>query len=101
MPQEPLVIQDAPGLEDGQRVLKLSGPLILTNIFEFQSSNFSPRCVPIPPGRLSSTSPMSPTSTRQELAHWSALISVTRRMAVGSISPECPTESTTLSTLPV
>jgi|SRR5438105_1964062 len=37
MPQEPLVIQDAPGLEDGQRVLKLSGPLILTNIFEFQS----------------------------------------------------------------
>jgi anti-sigma B factor antagonist len=37
MPQEPLVIEDIPGLKDGQRVLRLRGPLVMTTLFEFQA----------------------------------------------------------------
>ena len=37
MPQEPLVIEDIVGPKDGQRILRLTGPIILTNLFDFQS----------------------------------------------------------------
>jgi len=37
MPQEPLVIEDTAGPKDGQRILRLSGPLIITTLFDFQS----------------------------------------------------------------
>lgn len=37
MPQEPLVIEDIPGLGEGQRVLRLTGPLVISNLFDFQS----------------------------------------------------------------
>jgi anti-sigma B factor antagonist len=37
MPQEPLAIEDFPGPKDGQRVLRLQGPLVLNNLFDFQS----------------------------------------------------------------
>jgi anti-sigma B factor antagonist len=37
MPQEPLTIEDAAGPKDGQRVLRLNGPLIISNLFDFQS----------------------------------------------------------------
>src|ERR1700675_3498212 len=37
MPQEPLVIEDIPGPKDGQRILRLTGPLTMTNLFDFQS----------------------------------------------------------------
>jgi anti-sigma B factor antagonist len=37
MPQEPLAIEDFPGPKDGQRVLRLTGPLVLSNLFEFQA----------------------------------------------------------------
>jgi anti-sigma B factor antagonist len=37
MPQEPLVIEDLPGPKDGQRVLRLRGPLVINNLFDFQS----------------------------------------------------------------
>src|SRR5215467_7234443 len=37
MPQEPLVIEDFPGPKDGQRILRLTGPIILSNLFDFQS----------------------------------------------------------------
>jgi anti-sigma B factor antagonist len=37
MPQEPLVIEDLAGPKDGQRILRLTGPLVLTTIFDFQS----------------------------------------------------------------
>jgi anti-sigma B factor antagonist len=37
MPQEPLVVEDFPGPKDGQRVLRLTGPLTLSNLFEFQA----------------------------------------------------------------
>jgi len=36
MPQEPLSIEDVPGLKDGQRVLRLSGPLVIATLFDFQ-----------------------------------------------------------------
>ena len=36
MPQEPLTIEDLPQSED-RRVLRLIGPLILTNLFDFQA----------------------------------------------------------------
>jgi anti-anti-sigma factor len=38
MPQEPLMITDASGQADGQRVLHLAGPIVLTNLFEFQDT---------------------------------------------------------------
>jgi|SRR5438876_11446033 anti-sigma B factor antagonist len=37
MPQEPLVIEDIVGPKDGQRILRLAGPLVLTTLFDFQS----------------------------------------------------------------
>jgi anti-sigma B factor antagonist len=37
MPQEPLVIEDLAGPQDGQRILRLKGPLVLTTLFDFQS----------------------------------------------------------------
>jgi len=37
MPQEPLVIEDTAGPKDGQRILRLTGPLIITTLFDFQS----------------------------------------------------------------
>jgi anti-sigma B factor antagonist len=37
MPSEPLTIQDEPGLKDGQRILRLSGPLVMSTLFDFQS----------------------------------------------------------------
>lgn len=37
MPQEPLVIEDIPGPKDGQRILRLTGPVVLSNLFAFQA----------------------------------------------------------------
>jgi anti-sigma B factor antagonist len=37
MPHEPLHIEDLGGTHEGHRVLCLSGPLIITNLFQFQS----------------------------------------------------------------
>jgi anti-sigma B factor antagonist len=37
MPQEPLVIEDIAGPQEGQRILRLTGPLVLSNLFDFQS----------------------------------------------------------------
>lgn len=37
MPQEPLHIEDVSGLPDGRRVLRLEGPITISNFFEFQS----------------------------------------------------------------
>jgi len=48
MPQEPLTIQDAPGARDGQRVLTLSGPILINNLFDFQArvrGNSSPNLI--------------------------------------------------------
>ncbi len=36
MPQEPLTIEDLSG-SNGQRVLRLTGPITISNLFEFQS----------------------------------------------------------------
>ena len=37
MKSEPLTIDDSTGTQDGERVLRLNGPLLLSNLFEFQS----------------------------------------------------------------
>jgi len=37
MSTEPLVIEDLPGPQPGQRILRLTGPLTLTTLFDFQS----------------------------------------------------------------
>ena len=37
MPQEPLAIEDISGPKPGQRILRLTGPLIISNLFDFQS----------------------------------------------------------------
>jgi anti-sigma B factor antagonist len=37
MPQEILAIEDQAGPKDGQRVLLLKGPLVITNLFDFQA----------------------------------------------------------------
>ncbi len=37
MPQEPLVIEDLAGPKEGQRILRLNGPLVLSNLFDFQA----------------------------------------------------------------
>jgi len=37
MPEQPLQIEEIPGSRDEIRVLRLTGPLILTNVFAFQS----------------------------------------------------------------
>jgi anti-sigma B factor antagonist len=37
MPSEPLAIEDLSGPKDGQRILRLSGPLIIATLFDFQN----------------------------------------------------------------
>jgi len=37
MPQDPLAIEDVPGPKEGQRILRLTGPLTMTTLFDFQS----------------------------------------------------------------
>jgi len=37
MAQEPLVIEDSPGTRQGQRILRLQGPLVMSNLFDFQA----------------------------------------------------------------
>jgi len=48
MPKEPLVIEDTPGPKEGQRVLRLDGPLVINNLFDFQTkvrTNDAPRLI--------------------------------------------------------
>jgi anti-sigma B factor antagonist len=48
MPQEPLHIEDIPGASVDYRVLRLSGPVTISNFFQFQSlvrSNTSRRLI--------------------------------------------------------
>jgi len=37
MQQEPLVVEDLPGSLEGQRILRLTGPLLLSTLFDFQA----------------------------------------------------------------
>ena len=37
MPQEPLVLEDTAGPRDGERILRLTGPLTMSTLFDFQS----------------------------------------------------------------
>lgn len=37
MPQEPLVIEDLSSQKEQQRILRLTGPLVISNLFDFQS----------------------------------------------------------------
>ncbi len=37
MPQDPLTIEDLAGPSPGQRILRLTGPLVMTNLFDFQA----------------------------------------------------------------
>jgi anti-sigma B factor antagonist len=37
MPQEPLSIEDTVGPQQDQRILRLTGPVVINNLFEFQS----------------------------------------------------------------
>jgi anti-sigma B factor antagonist len=37
MPQDALSIEDSPGSQPGQRVLRLKGALVITTMFDFQS----------------------------------------------------------------
>ncbi|MGH9503052.1 MAG: STAS domain-containing protein [Terriglobales bacterium] len=37
MPQDPLVIEDIAGPKEGQRTLRLTGPLTMSTLFDFQS----------------------------------------------------------------
>lgn len=37
MPEQPLHIEDLPGSREGIRILRLAGPLTLSNLFGFQS----------------------------------------------------------------
>ena len=37
MPQEPLFIEDIPGPKDGRRLFRLTGPLTMSTLFDFQS----------------------------------------------------------------
>ena len=48
MPQEPLHIEDIHGTPDDCRLLRLNGPITISNFFQFQSlvrSNQSPRLI--------------------------------------------------------
>jgi anti-sigma B factor antagonist len=38
MPQESLRIEDRPGAQSGQRILRLDGALVMTTVFGFQST---------------------------------------------------------------
>jgi anti-sigma B factor antagonist len=44
MPQEPLVIEDLAGPQEGQRVLRLTGPLVLSTLFDFQAKVRTDNC---------------------------------------------------------
>jgi anti-sigma B factor antagonist len=37
MPQEPLALEDLPGSRDGHRILRMDGPITISNLYEFQS----------------------------------------------------------------
>ena len=37
MPLEPLVIEDIAGPKEGQRILRLNGPIVITTLFDFQA----------------------------------------------------------------
>lgn len=37
MPQDPLLLEDSPGSGAGQRILRLTGPLVMNNLFDFQA----------------------------------------------------------------
>jgi anti-sigma B factor antagonist len=37
MPQEPLIIDDVLGVKTGQRILRLTGPIIINNLFDLQA----------------------------------------------------------------
>jgi anti-sigma B factor antagonist len=37
MPQEPLHIEDLSGATEGQRLLRLTGPIVISNMFQFQA----------------------------------------------------------------
>lgn len=37
MPQDPLAIEDTAGPKPGQRILRLTGPITISNLFDFQS----------------------------------------------------------------
>jgi anti-anti-sigma factor len=37
MPQDPLSIEDLVGPQEGQRILRLTGPLLINNLFDFQA----------------------------------------------------------------
>ena len=37
MPQDPLTIEDLVGPQEGQRIYRLTGPLLINNLFDFQS----------------------------------------------------------------
>jgi anti-sigma B factor antagonist len=37
MPQEPLIIDDVLGVQTGQRILRLTGPIIINNLFDLQA----------------------------------------------------------------
>src|SRR6202035_5545479 len=48
MPKDPLVIEDSPGPKEGQRVIRLDGPLVINNLFDFQTmvrTNDAPRLI--------------------------------------------------------
>ena len=48
MPQEPLQIEEVAGARDSQRIIRLSGPILLSNFFQFQSlvrSSTSPNLI--------------------------------------------------------
>jgi|SRR5215467_1960843 len=48
MPQEPLVVEEQDGPKDGQRVIRLKGPLLINNLFDFQAkvrSSDSPQLI--------------------------------------------------------
>jgi anti-sigma B factor antagonist len=38
MPNEPLTLENLPGQSPGSRILRLTGPLTIQNLFEFQST---------------------------------------------------------------
>ena len=48
MPQEPLRIEDLNGTREGERVIRLTGPITIFNFFDFQSmvrADTSPRLI--------------------------------------------------------
>ena len=77
MPQESLRIDDQPGSQSGQRILRLDGALVLSTMFEFQ------RLVRADDSRcLISTSAVFPTWTPRALGRWSEPTLHARRAGV-------------------